>query len=144
MKKMMIFVLLFSATLHAEIYKWVNDKGQIQYGDKPVDNAKKIDIVEEASKVNIVNKKQRQEKRNRLLESFAADRKEKNKKQVKIRKKQKRLQKSCVRAKDRLRHYQRASSLYNLDNKGNRITLSYKRRENTIQKLKASIRRHCK
>ena len=140
----MIFILLFSAASQAEIYKWVNEKGQIQYSDKQVNNAKQMDIAEEAGKVKAISKQQRQEKRNKLLESFAAERKEKNKKQAKIKKKKKRLQKSCAWARDQLRQYQRASSLYNLDSKGNRITLSDKQREKTTRKLKASIRRHCK
>lgn len=143
MYKILWLLLVVAGSAHGEIYKWVDEHGRVQYGDKPVKSAQTLSI-DESPAVSSISKQQRIEKRNKLLQGFAEDRKEKNKKLAKTKKKQRMIKQRCLWARDRLKQYQRASSLYNLDAKGNRIVLSDKQRAATTKKLKASIRRYCK
>ncbi|MGQ0653350.1 MAG: DUF4124 domain-containing protein [Betaproteobacteria bacterium] len=48
MKRTLLF-LLFPLIAHAQIYKWVDEKGRVQYGEKPPAGAKATPLRQEAS-----------------------------------------------------------------------------------------------
>jgi hypothetical protein len=56
--------------------------------------------------------------------------------------KDKRLQASCVNAKDRLKNYNRGA-LYRLDSNGERIYYSEEERSNAINKYQQLIQKNC-
>jgi len=129
--------------VNAEIYKWVDDQGKIHYGDKPVSKSKVMDIdISKQGHIKINNS--REEKRQKLLETYADDHQRKNKEKEKLKKQKKKQERGCVVSKDRLRHYERASSLYNLDKDGNRISVSSEERERHTAALRDKIKKYCK
>jgi len=135
--------LLNSATVYAEIYKWVDEQGKVHYGDKPIDNSTEMDVnISKQGHIKINNN--REQKRQKLLESYADDQEREDKKKEKLKKKKKKLDRNCVRSKDRLRQYERASSLYNLDKEGKRITMSKEERKKMTTNLREKINKYCK
>jgi len=137
-------IIISAAEVRAEIYKWVDDKGKTHYGDKPVASSKKMDIKEEHSISKNISQSERENRRNKLIETFDIERKEKKKKQAKERKKKARLNAQCGRSKDRLRRYKRAGSMYDVDKDGKRIYLPDNIRQLEINKLQKQIKKHCK
>ena len=139
----MILMFLYSITGYAEIYKWIDEQGKVHYGDKAVEDSKEIDV-------NISNRghlkvnESREKKRRKLLKAFDDDRQRENKEKAKKKKKKKKLKRNCAISKDRLRVYERASSLYDIDKNGNKVVLSNKEREKTLTELRKSINKHCK
>lgn len=138
-----MMLLFLSSVVHAEIYKWTDDKGNIHYGDKPVTNSKEMDISEEPSQNQAVSKSERDERRKKLLESFDVDRQKKKEKSAENRKNKKQRDAQCGHAKDRLRRYKTASSLYDVDKHGKRTTLSGDVHKKAIKDLQKKIRKYC-
>jgi len=129
----------------AEIYKWKDKNGNTHYSDKPVINSEQMEIKQDDVSTNKnISKAAREERRRRLLETYDIERKQKKEQQEKQYKQKARKNAQCGQAKDRLRRYKRASSLYNVDKDGNRITLPEGSLEKSINKLQKQIKKHCK
>lgn len=136
-------LLLNSATVYAEIYKWVDDQGKVHYGDKPINNSTEMDVnISKQGHIKIKNS--REQKRQKLLESYADDQEREDKKKEKLKKKKKKHERNCVLSIDKLRQYERASSLYNLDKDGKRVTVSKEERISRTNNLRKKIKKYCK
>ena len=149
MKKLFSTLFLFLSLgqfSHAEIFKWVDDKGKVHYGDKPTINSKQLNISEKKFKLSspIKNSESREERRRRLTEAMAEDRLEKEEKKLRAKKKKEKINRQCVLAKDRLHRYKRSGSLYNFDKDGNRYNLSEDNRKKSISGLEKKIKKYCK
>ena len=139
----LIFLLCFLSTAHAEIYRWVDGNGKIQFSDRPLDNKTEkvvVDIKHNSYKGGRVLERQQG-----LLDEYqakdvqrAVDKKQADKQAVK----DKNLQARCVRAKDQLENYKR-SALYRLDEKGERIYYSEEQRTNAINRYQQAIQKNC-
>ncbi|RDH82793.1 MAG: hypothetical protein DIZ80_10995 [endosymbiont of Galathealinum brachiosum] len=138
-----ILLLVYSCFTNAEIYKWVDEQGRTHYEDKPVGNAKEMEINTEKQGHIKVNK-ERELKQQRLLETYEDDLQRKNEEIARKKKKKKKLARECYQAKNRLKHYERASSLYDLDKNGKRITMSNIEREKATAVLRNKIKKSCK
>ncbi len=143
--KLGVFLLLIlnSGEINAEIYKWIDAQGKTHYGDKPVGNAKEMDV-DVTKQGNLKTNSSRAWAQKRLLESYADDRKREKEASDKKKKEKKRREKNCVLLKDKMREYNRARSLYDLDKKGNRTTLSNEERLKAEMELKNKIKKYCK
>ncbi|MDH5484458.1 MAG: DUF4124 domain-containing protein [Gammaproteobacteria bacterium] len=141
---LLVACFLVSSVTHAEIYKWVDDRGNVHYGDKPVDNSQQLEIKTETSDVTAETKDSRDERRRRLLDAMQEDRNEKEKQDADRKKKKKNLNRQCAYAKDRLKRYQQSSGLYDLDKDGNRVLLSDEERKRATDGLRSQIKKHCK
>ena len=75
------------------------------------------------------------------MEEDRLEKKEQREKQKAQREKNKR---KCNRYRDRMRHYQRASALYNLDQQGNRVYISEAERARATRNLQANINKYCR
>ena len=144
LKIIMIIGLLMSVSemTQAEIYKWTDKNGVVHYGDKNEGKSEVVDIVEK-EKVGNRNNINREERRRKLIETYDIERKEKKEKQDKFRKKKAEMNAQCGYAKDRLRRYKRAGSLYDVDKNGNRTNLSDGKRKLAISKLQRNINKYC-
>ena len=138
-----LILSIASFSLHAEIYKWVDDKGNVHYSDQPARQSKQLNISEESEQSDTVSKEDREERRKRLLQAFDEDRELKKEQQQKEQKQKARQDRNCAVAKDRLRRYTNASSLYDLDKDGNRVHLSNEERERSIERLRSQINKYC-
>jgi hypothetical protein len=145
--KFLMFFLLFScATLaYGEIFKWVDEQGNTQYGDKPNDeqSATRLNIVEPESKKVLPEEEDRDERRRRLADVMQEDRLKKKEEKKKALEQKNELDKKCVYAKDQLRQYEDSGYLYTLDKDGNRIPMPDEHRTAAINDLRAKIKTHC-
>lgn len=143
LKNIVMLYCVYAGSLSAEIYKWVDDQGHVHYGDKPVTNSEEMQVnIENKGNVKISN--QREKNRQKLLDAYAEDQARENKEKEKLRKKKKKMKANCINSKDSLRRYERASSLYNLDKEGNRVTMSNAQRDKATNRLRAYISKYCK
>ena len=144
LKIILISVLCFYTNIAlAEIYKWTDENGHIHYGDKPLVDSKEMDIdISKQGHIKVNNT--RKEKQRRLLETYSDDKQREDKERAKRKKQKKKLERSCVLSKDKMRRMQRASSLYNLDKEGNRVTMSNEQREKSTARLREQIMKYCK
>lgn len=128
---------------NAEIFKWVDEQGRVHYGDKPVTNSEQV-TVDTEKKGHIKTAASREEKRQRLLDAMQEDKERTAEENKKAREKKKKHNKNCIWAKDRLKQYERASYLYDLDDKGNKIVVPQADREQMVEKLRKRIQKNCK
>ncbi len=138
-----VLMLAFGITeSNAEIYKWTDEQGNIHYGDKPNKRASEVQV-DISKKGHISTDTDRQLKRKNLIDAFNKDREYENKQKSEAQKKNKKLKRACIRAKDQLRNYTKARALYDLDKDGNRIIISDEERNSATQNLKNNINKYC-
>ena len=133
----------------ANIYKWTDSKGNVHYGEHPPDEkAKEVRIrggQQEDSIDSAAPKKDTAIKdRDRIIKAMENDRLARETKRQKKKDAEQKLNKQCANARDLLRRYLSAGSLYRLDDKGNRTTLSKQARQNEITRLKENIKKRCR
>ncbi len=148
-KRLFYLTLLLIVSLplaQAEIYKWVDDNGQVHYSEKAPDkkrSAEEIHLPKHVPQVTPVSPAQRKQKRDNLLRAFEEERNLRKEARAKKEQDEVRNRKNCIRAKDRLRNYERATVLYNLDEKGDRVYLSDAQRSSAVTSLKSQINKWC-
>ena len=86
----------------------------------------------------------REEKRERLLQSMQEDRLEKQEQREKQQAARAQNRQKCNRYRDQMRHYQRASALYKLDQSGSRVYMSDGERSRAMKKLQSKIDKYCR
>jgi len=149
-KRLFYFSLLLMVSLpmaQAEIYKWVDDNGQVHYSEKAPDkkrSAKEIRLPKHVPQVAPVSPAQRKQQRDNLLRAFEEERSLRKEARTKKEQNEARNRQNCIRARDRLRNYERASVLYDLNEKGERVYLSDAQRNGAVAKLKSQINKWCK
>ena len=129
--------LMVTAGTRAGVYKWIDDDGNVHYGDtlEATLPGVEMDIGD-----NLLS---REEKRERLLQSMAEDRLEKQEQREKQKALKQENRAKCNRYRDRMRHYQRANALYTLDKEGKRVYVSDSERAQATQKLQRKIKKYC-
>ena len=145
-----LIVQIFNSAMAAPVYKWVDVDGQVHYGSKPNDkNAKEIKIKNKhidsgsSNSSNSLNAEGRADKLKRFVNSLDA---EKNLKADEKRKKKEQEDKKiarCNASRDQLRRYENSGSLYDLDEKGNRILLNKKQYEQAMRQARARVQKWC-
>lgn len=135
--------MLSISTTQAEVYRWLDENGKIQFSDRPSNNrSEKVTLNTERNSYSGGGILERQRD---LLDEYRADslRQERKDRQAAIQKaRDKKLQQRCIRAKDRLKNYT-GSSLYRLDQDGDRIYYSEEERSMAIDKFKQLIQENC-
>ncbi|MEJ2611256.1 MAG: DUF4124 domain-containing protein [Candidatus Thiodiazotropha sp.] len=143
----LILFLLFLMVIEveADVYKWIDEKGQVHFSDRPV--------AESSTEVKIKStpvegspsetSQQHAEKRRRLLEVYEEDRAKKKEAKTKQQEARKQRKRKCVLAKDRYNSHSRASGIYGLNKDGTRVFYSDEERQRHMKKLKADIARWC-
>lgn len=139
-----ILMMLISSNAMAEIYKWTDEQGNVNYSDQPAqDNARQLQIKAEDRKQSQVSQDERLERRQRLLQAYDEDRAKQKETETKEKKQKEQLQRECVVAKDRLARYERSRGIYDLDKDGNRVMLSDKDQQRMKDTLRQQISQYC-
>ena len=131
----------------ASVYKWVDENGKVHYGDNPKASQPSIELQIDDTSPAVARPggdMSREEKRERLLQSMQEDRLEKQEQREKQRAQKKENRQKCNRARDRMRHYERAQALYRLDKDGNRVYISDAQRAKATKKLQTNINKYCR
>ena len=143
----LITVLFLPPTIgHAEIYKWVDENGKVHFDDRPGSgNKEKIKVkTTEASGSPDTELQDNVEQEKKLLEIYEEERQEKNLKKTEQREEKKILKKRCAEAKDYKKTMDASSGLYDLDENGERVSLSAEEKDAEVKELKDFIKKNCK
>ncbi len=131
--------------LQAEkIYKWVDDKGQVHYGDAPrgaQTGVKTEPASTTDSTTTIINDVQQDQRK--LSRSLEEDRRTREEEKAKKQQQAADRQQRCHRARDLIKRYESSSHLYDLDASGNRQVLNDEQRKTAEEKLRKDIEKYC-
>lgn len=142
-------ILNIGTTAKAEtVYKWIDEDGQVNYGSRSdQENAKKIEIknryIDSGNSSPALSTEERLEKQKRFLNALDAE-----KKSISDEKSEKKAQEKlkairCNAARDQLKRAENSGSLYDLDEKGNRILLNKKQYEQAMKQARARVEKWC-
>lgn len=141
-------LLLFSMTgtaVSAEVYKWVDEQGQVHYGDKaPEQGASSLQVDPgPAADTPPPDEAERREKRHRLLRAYEQERQIKQQREQEQTAREAERKKRCAWARDRLRRYTHAGALYDLDEEGNRRLLDDSQRQQAEANARQDVKKWC-
>lgn len=139
-----LILLTYSFHLTAGVYKWVDEKGNVHYGDKPQADVAVPVQIDKVPTQSTADRESRQELRQRVTDSLEEDRLAKQEEREKQKKQREKRLKECNWLKDRQKRYQGAAGLYQLDKDGNRVFLSDDSRKQTEKKLQRQINKACR
>lgn len=150
---LIILIWFFSATVQAEVYKWVDDKGVVHYEDKPRDGSQAVGMQfdkteseadpKSGPKSGEEDKISRDEKRRRIADAMEEDRLEKKEARERKKAERKRNKRKCNQLKDKMKRIKNAAGLYKLDKDGNRVILSDNQRSKNEKRLSNQIKKYC-
>jgi hypothetical protein len=127
----------------AEVYRWVDEQGQVHYDDQPRDSKTREINPPAAPGGAAAGDSGRMEKTRKLLNAYEAERQQAREEKAERQAQAQERQRKCINAKDDLRQYQESGSVYRLDGEGKRIYLSNAEREALIARYRESIAKWC-
>jgi hypothetical protein len=144
----LLFFLLLPLVNHAGVYKWIDDDGKVHYSDTPITTQPSVEMtIDHSAPAPSLHggndQMSREEKRERLLQSMQEDRIEKQEQREKQQALKQQNRAKCNRYRDQMRHYERASGLYRLDDNGQRVYMSNNDRAKATKNLQRQIRKYC-
>jgi hypothetical protein len=131
------------APCHAEVYRWVDEQGQVHFDDQPPDSSTRSFKPASPSGQG-GGEDQRMEKTRKLLNAYESERQQAREQAAERRENEEKRRRQCVEAKDDLRQYQEAGSLYRLDEEGKRVWYSNAEREALIAQYREAIAKWCR
>lgn len=140
----MLLYLLCTIPTTAGIYRCVDSNGKVHYGDRPPPEEVKEELHIPQKLPSQNQNSNRAVQRKRLLDQFQEDRENRRAAARKKADDKKERERRCLLAKDRLRIYTEASSLYNLSQDGKRQVLSFEERDKVTREAKQVVKRWCK
>ena len=139
---LLIILSLLLSSAQAEVYRWKDKHGKINFSDKPHADAIQLDI--KAPKAAGIGTSHEQIKRQQeMLDNFQRKRETQQKQDLRARKQQAKQERNCQRLSDRLRNYQEADYLYARDAAGERQHLTDVQKKTEIDRLRATIDERC-
>ena len=150
---MIILITVYSGygfiPANAEIYKWVDENGNVQFGDKPAadTDAEKVIIKEAAPVSTDPDAKALIERQNKLLRIMEEERRENEKERKLAREKEKKeketRKENCALAIDYKRNLDVSGPIYDLDEEGNRVYLTEEENKAERQRAEEQVAKWC-
>jgi len=114
----LIGILFFSALVQSAIYRWVDDKGNVYFGDRPQSRqAEELDVPDSTSAGSERNQQQlneeRMEKRRKLLDLYRDEREGRQRERAEKAAREAKREVKCAGARDRLKRFETYGYLYN-------------------------------
>jgi len=141
----LFFTLLLCGQLsvHAEVYRWVDERGQMHFGDQ----AREADthaIKPHSRPPTQGNQQQRMQKTRKLLNAYQIERQQLREQKEKQKKQAEKQKRDCIQARDNLRQYTDYGNIYRLGEDGKREYLSEKERAALVQRSREAVARLCR
>ncbi|MGB5729597.1 MAG: DUF4124 domain-containing protein [Thiogranum sp.] len=142
--KCLLIALLLSGQLsvHAEVYRWVDEKGQVHFGDQAREASTRA-IKPHSSPPTHGNQQQRMQKTRKLLNAYQIERQQAREQKAKQKEQAEKRKKDCIQARDNLRNYTNYGNIYNLGEDGKREYLSEQERAALVQRSRETVARLC-
>jgi hypothetical protein len=144
--KVLALVLLLAVTGNvtgAKVYKWVDENGDVHFGDRPADDAAQeleIKIRRPATPAPTLPGSPNRTGISEVMEEERLRRKETREKEKQARETR---QRNCVLARDKLRSIEESNYLYDVDSSGQRRILSDAQREAAEKAVRDDVQRFC-
>ena len=135
-----IYVLSYPAW-GGEIYKWVDDRGNVHFSDQPgKSDSQQIDMPKFKTDPVLEQREQaRQEKAKKEQTDNAA----KTADEAEAQKKEEQRKKNCITARERVEQLQTVRRLFRIDESGERHDLSDEERASALQKAQEDVKTWC-
>jgi vacuolar-type H+-ATPase subunit I/STV1 len=135
-------LLLCGGSARGEVYKCTDAAGAVQFTDHPCTgvstyNGRKAAAPEEQGADEHLQKTQR------LLDALQQEREQAEQEKAQQKAAAEKRQHECVSARDYLRNITQASSIYRLDEQGNRVVLSDEERSRATDDAHARVAKWC-
>jgi len=142
-KCLLIALLLFGQlSVHAEVYRWVDEKGQVHFGDQAREASTRA-IKPHSSPPTQGNQQQRMQKTRKLLNAYQIERQQAREQKAKQKQQAEKRKRDCIQARDNLRNYTNYGNIYNLGEDGKREYLSEQERAALVQRSRETVARLC-
>jgi hypothetical protein len=141
---LIILSICIGPSFAAGVYKWVDEEGNVHFGDRPQsEDAEQIKVPKSAPATQAPDAEERRQTQQRMLDIYQEDREKKKQAKAEEKRKRKAMEARCVIARDRLKSFKNAV-LYDLEEDGKRSYYSEEKKQATIQQLEAQIKKYCK
>lgn len=140
-----LLITLSAATVHAEVYKWVDENGKLHFSDRPRDaRAEQVELAP-VPFISLPGKPHEHwNKQQRALKMYEDDRKNKLKEAAKNEKIEQENKTRCAKLKRLRGRYDRSRLLYEKNKDGTKRYLSEAERKKEEADLNKALRRYCK
>lgn len=136
-------LVLGSTPAAADVYRWVDEHGQVHYGDRPQHAGEAPVRVKPSPPAADERLEQRRQRRDRLLRIFAEDRERQQAEAQRQAEAQAARLRACQRARDALRNLERGGRFYELDPAGERRYLGDPEIQGRKKHWRAELRQQC-
>lgn len=142
--KRLFIVLLLSgpAPVQAEVYRWVDEKGQVHFGDQAREASTQA-IKPHSGSPTEANQQQRMRKTRKLLNAYRIERQQAREQTAKRKQQAEKRKRKCIRARDNLRKYTDYGNIYRLGEDGEREYLSVQERTALLQRSREAVAQWC-
>lgn len=127
----------------AGVYKWVDEKGEVHFGDVPPGNAAASEVEVAPPPPADTSLLQRQEQGKKILQAGQEERAAAEKQQAEADVKTEQNEKECANLRLRLKQYTEARYLYEVGDDGNEAILSDAARAQAVSETQAAISEKC-
>lgn len=131
------------AGVHAEVYRWVDEKGQVHFGDQARDTSTPA-IRPHSKPTAQTDQQQRMQKTRKLLNAYRIERQQLREQKAEQKEQQAKRKRDCIQARDNLRKYTDYGNVYQLGEDGKREYLSEKQRAALLQRSREAVARLCR
>lgn len=129
---------------NAEIYKWVDEQGQVHYGDKPQAQAESISVEGQGEPAKAPpDDSARRERQQRVLKSMQMERERKQALREQERASAQEAEQRCAEARQRLADISGAGFLYRRNAEGERVIFTDEERAQASEQAEAAVEHYC-
>ena len=138
---LMLCVLLVTRAAAAEIYRWVDENGEVHFSDRPRPGASTVRVPKAPAPAPA--EAGRAERQRRLLEAWQAERIRKREARSQAEAQARERRRNCAIARDNLRQYRSARAVYRLNAEGERVFMDDTERSRLIAQWQGEVARWC-
>lgn len=145
MKAILLLLYLFTASGDvAAAYRWVDENGQTHFGDRPPAGAVSDEIRMAQPAVDVdTAARERKQRMNEFLEQSDKERAERNKVKAREEAIAAAQEARCQQLRGRLKHLQRVSRIYRINNDGERVYVDDEENERLRREFSAKVHNEC-
>lgn len=126
-----------------KVYKWTDEHGNVHYGDRPPAESARREIRLRETPALDPDVGLRQQRTARLLQSFAAEREEKQAARVAAANKKKEREARCVQAREQQQKYENSAFIYTRDAAGERVILDDDAHARVMEDAREAVETWC-
>lgn len=139
-----LFFLSVSQLAHAAVYQWTDANGQTHFGDRPPVQVSPKEVRINAAPVQTdVTARDRQQKMTEFLEQQQQEREEQQAAAAKARQQAEQQEERCNKLQARLKHMERISTFYNINQNGEREYVSEEENQQIRDRFRAKVKETC-